>query len=511
MRTALLLPAIFAACTPTPRPGGDGARGGPDLRILFTTDLSGTLEPCGCTSRPLGGIDRMGAVVSESRRSAAGTVFVTAGATFFKADGESAAQDRVDADALARILDRLGLDAVAAGTADLAAGPGELARIVAAGRFALLAAGAAASRQAGEVIREAGGRKVGIFGIADPSGTSDEALGSARASVERLSRGGAQVVIGLASAGRRSATRIAQSVPGIDFIVVGGVMATSVPPPQKVGDAHLLFGGRDGQGIGIVDLTIREDDPRFVDAGHQATTVAIGRLDRRIADLETRIHSWERARDAGVSPVEIARMRERLADLRRERDALTHRSVPSGRSTFVSRWEELGPERRKDPAVTAMIAQRDRRVAEVNRAALANERPVAAAPGSPSYIGGARCAECHEDAVTFWRGTKHAHAFTTLVDGGKELDLRCVGCHVTGYRRPGGSTALYNETLRAVQCEACHGPGSLHAAAGGTEDHATLVRDTPEPTCGGCHTQEHSDHFEFARYRSQIVGPGHGR
>jgi hypothetical protein len=40
---------------------------------------------------------------------------------------------------------------------------------------------------------------------------------------------------------------------------------------------------------------------------------------------------------------------------------------------------------------------------------------------------------------------------------------------------------------------------------------ATMLRDTPEQVCVGCHNEEHSDQFEYGAYRSRLVAPGHGR
>src|SRR5690242_12845634 len=37
------------------------------LTLAIITDLKGYLEPCGCTSRPLGGIDRVAARIAATR------------------------------------------------------------------------------------------------------------------------------------------------------------------------------------------------------------------------------------------------------------------------------------------------------------------------------------------------------------------------------------------------------------------------------------------------------------
>jgi hypothetical protein len=85
-----------------------------------------------------------------------------------------------------------------------------------------------------------------------------------------------------------------------------------------------------------------------------------------------------------------------------------------------------------------------------------------------------------------------------------------VSCHVTGYDKAGGSTVTHNEKLRNVQCETCHGPGSIHVAKEGLEEPLAVRRGTPESTCVTCHTELHSDTFQYQAYLRDIVGPGHG-
>ena len=61
-----------------------------------------------------------------------------------------------------------------------------------------------------------------------------------------------------------------------------------------------------------------------------------------------------------------------------------------------------------------------------------------------------------------------------------------------------------------MQCEVCHGPGSTHVAAEGLEEPLAVQRETPASTCTGCHTEQHSDTFQYDAYLRDILGPGHG-
>ena len=120
------------------------------------------------------------------------------------------------------------------------------------------------------------------------------------------------------------------------------------------------------------------------------------------------------------------------------------------------------------------------------------------------------CAQCHATQYAFWKQTKHAHAFETLEKNGRQLDLDCIRCHVTGWMEPGGLCNIAKPgDSKDVQCESCHGPAERHAQEPG--DKTRITRDMPESGCKSCHTPENSTAFEYASYRKKIVGPGHGR
>ena len=79
------------------------------------------------------------------------------------------------------------------------------------------------------------------------------------------------------------------------------------------------------------------------------------------------------------------------------------------------------------------------------------------------YVGATGCKHCHQGRAGArihegWEETEHAEAFEHLDDAHKKDDA-CLACHTTGLGQPiaAGATAA---SLRGVQCEACHGPGS---------------------------------------------------
>ena len=75
----------------------------------------------------------------------------------------------------------------------------------------------------------------------------------------------------------------------------------------------------------------------------------------------------------------------------------------------------------------------------------------------------------------------------------------CLVCHTTGYVWIGG----YDDRppankLRNVQCEACHGYGTLHRRDGS-------MRQEARESCVTCHDQENSPEFDYGTYWAKIA------
>lgn len=71
---------------------------------------------------------------------------------------------------------------------------------------------------------------------------------------------------------------------------------------------------------------------------------------------------------------------------------------------------------------------------------------------------------------------------------GEQVPYDCGACHTTGYRPEGHQNDMEGIAgtwaLDGVQCEACHGPGSLHSAD--PYGHPMMI-DRSNQVCGACH------------------------
>lgn len=101
-------------------------------------------------------------------------------------------------------------------------------------------------------------------------------------------------------------------------------------------------------------------------------------------------------------------------------------------------------------------------------------------PSGNTFVGAAKCGECHKKAYEHWKDTKHAEGLASLKTGhpGQENewvvrihDPECLSCHVTGWEpqqmlrfESGYTSEQLTPHLIGQQCENCHGPGSKHTA-----------------------------------------------
>ncbi|HMI92665.1 MAG TPA: multiheme c-type cytochrome, partial [Polyangiales bacterium] len=362
------------------------------------------------------------------------------------------------------------------------------------------------------VLWSRGGVKVGVFGVIDPHAEAAlrapaDPLAAAQRAADGLRAQGADVLVALVASDARGARRLAGGLKGVDFAIVGGLDSAEAPPPERVGETTLLRAARDGRGLLVVDV-FRSGKGAFADASAWSRKAEREALQRKTDELAARVKGWER--DPAADKSLVAEQKARLLQLQEELAALGGPPRVEG-NAFSARFVELGPEIKDDPALSALLEAHDLRVNEANKQQLADVKPLPVPKGSPGYVGSARCGECHEQAHAWWRGHAHGRAYATLEERNKQYSLSCVGCHVTGYGKPGGAAVVQNAGLTDVGCESCHGPGSLHAEDPDVDDAKNVHLVVAEPVCTACHNEEHSDRFEYAAYRAKLIVPGHGK
>ena len=188
------------------------------------------------------------------------------------------------------------------------------------------------------------------------------------------------------------------------------------------------------------------------------------------------------------------------------------------------------------PAITSLMQQYQDRLKEQS---VVTSSDAAAHPSGASFVGAAKCGECHTQAYAIWKNTPHAHGFESLDPSfqrkgherlhgvGRTFDPECLACHVTGWNpetyvrfqsgflnqefAAADDEKLLQSLLGGNQCENCHGPGSRHVElieSGDTTAAASLMRITldqaRETTCVSCHDADNSPNFKFEQYWDQV-------
>ncbi|MGD8570864.1 MAG: multiheme c-type cytochrome [Gammaproteobacteria bacterium] len=125
--------------------------------------------------------------------------------------------------------------------------------------------------------------------------------------------------------------------------------------------------------------------------------------------------------------------------------------------------------------------------------------------GDSPFAGEEQCKQCHAKQHKVWQNSEHAIAFEDLEIVQKSFDPVCIQCHVVGFNQAGGFVDIsLTPHLMNVQCENCHGAGKQHVTSGGQKPVAN--HDWPKAKmCGQCHVQKHSPSFKIDQYWPKIA------
>jgi hypothetical protein len=478
----------------------------PDRTVVLvaTAEVKGTTEPCGCSSDPLGDVARVATL-------AQGGLLLDAGALLYDRDALSAPM-RAQADAKAKRLAAVyGKAAVGLGLDDLARG----APKVSPPRLAANVTGVSCMPWKIYVVN---GVKVGVFGVVSPVRFKEVPIEiaqphhAARKQIERLKKEGAQVIVALLGMNRGEARALAEKVPGIQYAVVGAEVGDGMEESERVGDTWLVAPADQGRKVARLELHVAGNGPMVAVDSAAARTRKADKLQQKMDALAAQLEEWKKAPDTDAAF--LAERETEMETWRKERGQLLLEKPPRPSGNWFS--YDLVPVRTKiarDAQVAKELRTLARDIGHMNLEASRASEPPPAEDGQAKFVGVDACKKCHKAAVEQWRSTVHGRAWKTLVEVDKQYNYECTGCHVTGFQQPGGShlASVEKKGLTDVQCEVCHGPGSLHVAEAGLEEPKSMKRKPADRFCAdNCHTKEHSDTFELGPYLRDILGAGHG-
>ena len=462
------LPALPLAADAAP---SEAPRPFREFVIALTAEVRGEIEPCGCPTTPYGGFARRARLLDALRAEGVPVFVLDAGEMLVKGVRTEPGPERTArAQAVLDLAQATGLDAWAASPVDaLALGHEGLAQAGA------LAANGPASFTPARVI-ERDGVRLGVIGLA----AQDERFGGAEDAVARVRaamKGDADAWVVLSNASDTANQHVAEDVPGLAAVLSTRGEALDAPVATR-GAARIEAPDR-GRYVTVLRVAqAAAPGPWVVTTAPEATRLAEARaLTVRQSDAAARAAAGPR----------LTQLRQALADL------------AAGRRLVVVEERPLGSD--LDPAKDAPQDSVTQGVARW-RARSADEAQARAvhAPAH-AWAGTGACARCHADRLAAWTFDPHAKAYDALLSRGEGTNPECLGCHTTGWGKPGGfgePSAAALRTWKAVQCEACHGP---------LGNHPSPQRGAPEvsaSTCVSCHDAANSPQFDAGAYLPRI-------
>lgn len=465
---ALSAAVVAAACLFVGFVAGGGAApsNSRTITVLYTNQAYGQIRSCNCTKFRYGGYGREATFVKKVRTETANLAIIEGGDAVGRDDAE---QERLKSNLALNAMGAIGYSAFVPGEAELGYSRKSLEGLVSDSKtpFILLNAkfkdtGKPVCSRPYLIQKMPNGLRVAIIGIAGPElfpevmsmGLQVEVTDPEPALKGLLPkiRPQADFVIVTAHCDADKAKALA-SLSGVDMVLCTHSFDKLKMPAKDEN---------------IVEAATEKIGKCILVVSSSRTGWSVGRLDlefdgKTIKTVRNRQFYLDRAYDEDPD----------LVKLYNEYNAKVAEATAAQQNELKDKFAELLKARGIDPSK--------------------RERPKA-------YLGATTCKTCHEEAYNIWTKTRHATAFASLQKTGQESDPECVACHTTGAIQRGGFTnAKDTPDLIDVQCEACHGGGTSHAAK-----PVAGFGAVSEDLCRGCHTESYNPDFDYEQMLKPI-------
>lgn len=415
---------------------------GDSLTIIYSGNLDGELEPCGCSAEGnFGGIKRRATLLAQLRKETPSLVLVSAGG-LLSTDGPG---DRLKGEYILKGFATLNYDAVGVQWRDLAYSP-EFASAFASTTAPLpwvvsnwQGEAALAKAFPGQRVVTRGQQKIAYFSWLDPKdsplrqmqgkhGLANDSSAELKRALQKAKQAGQLTLLAATLTSKQVADLV--NLADVDILIERAAYE-EYGEPRVEGQTLVVTPGSRGMRLGRLDL--KTEGGRIKDWRHKVLP-----MPETLPDFPP-LAAWYDEYNARVKADYLKRVEERKSS------------------------------------------------------------------GTSPYAGEEVCQNCHLEQHRLWSESQHAIAYEDLEAVEKAFDPACIKCHVVGFDKPGGFFDM-NITghLMGVQCESCHGAGRSHVEKAGKAPLPNTGW-SKQQICGQCHTQKHSPGFDFTTYWPKIA------
>jgi len=507
---------IFSGCKKKHAPTQFPALSSDTFALVFLSNLEGYVAPCGCTSNPLGGIDRFAQIYLDLKKATNNNIdLIDTGNLLFDSPTRHAAdlcQDKARLDLLLSSLSNLGLKKTLVAGFDNARGHNFRQEFYDKYKINIF--------DTSNIINN-----TGIIII--NNNTKQEIINLTNKLKEQKN---IKAIIAISDLTRDETKKICENIKNLDLVIQAKTNSMTPTTPARLGENGplLLEGGRQGQFANILifqNLKQRTEQNLELDNRLSALTEKLELVTARLSALKAQKEKATPERKEFLTQ-RIKLAQQELTQLGQQKKQI---NKPLDKPHIIFESIAITKKINPEPEIKNNLEEYEKKIPALVAQCEANIECPKAKPHEATYVGAQTCKSCHAQAYEVWqkaivtstgkneegkeytRVVGHSKAWKTLVDVNKDQDRSCIGCHSIGFMKPGGYCKARDVDFRKdVQCESCHGPGSLHAQSGNKK---YITGKPTEETCRNCHHVPHIsgyDSFNYDRDVMKILGPGHG-
>ncbi len=364
-----------------------------NLTLIYSNNVQGEIEPCGCIRNPVGGIVRKAQFFENlEKEKKAPFFYFDTGDLFFKStqvQGFLENQFKIQAEILMETYSTLPVTAITVGEKDFALGRDFLIEGLKKHHIPVVSSNIIDSLSGKPLfqdykILDVNGQKMGIFALTDPGHftelshlnlniTVEDPFLVAKRVLKYFRKNKVDHVILLSHLGLANDVKLALTISGID-IIISGHSEDMLKDPRQVKNTLVMQAGHQGHFMGQIDLFLDKNTKKFK---------------YKILPLDTTLEP---------GPERIRELVKRFKNfLQKEAE---------GSSSSELHKNSIGYE-------------------------------------TSSY-----CIQCHQKQAQAWKTSHHAAAFLPLFIKDQHNNKECVTCHTVGFHQTGGFNDLRLATLK---------------------------------------------------------------